>query len=534
GGKNSLDESFEQRVLNVGVMPAIEIPPLFDEVGDRGKVNYVWEISTGKEVNLTPEYQTLDVISDTSAGFTRRGVQRLLLPGEDAIGAPSNDVRTSLNAGVGDRPPRIDDEDQAARLVTWLRLRPVDALESMNLSWLDINAVEIDQKETIRSRVIGQSDGRADQVFSLPGTSIEDATLNIQVEESGYGYVSWVNSQIATASRHDAVYELDSEAGTISFGDGVRGRIPAVGKRVRVAMMRAGGGTAGNLPSGSLNALQAVDLNGKKFSAKLKVKQSLATDGGKDAESLNAAEKRIPLWLQHRNRAVTANDYRALVAETPGVLAGRVEVLPRFLPQQRKSNIPGVVSVMVLPSKSVVKAPNPRPDRPFIDKVYEYLSARKPLATELYVIGCEYVQLGVSVAFDLRDGYGHDATVNEVKSALRNYLWSLAPLGPNGSGWPLGKSIADRELEVVVSRVDGVEQVNGVNLFVQVNESWKQRTAKKSCDPIEISLKQWQLPELLTVVAVVSETAPEDLSGVPDPYGTTTAGVAVPVVPETC
>jgi len=535
GGKNSIDSEFQQRILNIGVMPAIEIPPLFDEAGERGKVNYVWEISTGKEINLEPEYSTLDIVSDSSAGFTKRGIQRLLLPGEDGIGAPSNNVRKSLNAGVGDRPPRIDDEDQAERLVTWLRLRPVDALESLTISWLDINAVEIDQKETIRSRVIGQSNGSADQVFTLPGKSIDSQTLIVQVEETGYGYVTWVNSQIAIAGRDDAVYELDSEAGTITFGDGVRGRVPASGKRVRVAVMRAGGGVSGNLPSASLSSIQALDLSGKKFAAKVKVRQSLPTDGGKDAETLNAAEKRIPLWLQHRNRAVTANDYRSLVAETPGVNVGRVELLPRFLPHQRKSNVPGVVSVLVLPGKSQVKAPNPRPDRPFIEKIYEYLSARKPLATELYVIGCEYVQLSLSVAFELRDGYGHDETVNEVKQSLRNYLWSLAPYGPNGSGWPLAKGVGDRELEVAVSRVAGVEQVGGVNIFVQKNGIWKKLTSKQACAPVEVKLKNWQLPELLSVVAIVSDGAPpDDLSGVPNAFNDSDSGIAVPIVPEVC
>ena len=534
GGKNSVDSDFQQRILNIGIMPSIEVSTLFEEVGERGKINIVWEISTGKEINLEPEYMTLDVIADSSVGLSKRGVQRLLLPGEEAIGAPSNDVRTSLNAGVGDRPPRIDDEDQAARLVTWLRIRPVDALDSMKISWLDINAVEIDQKETIRSRVIGQSDGSADQVFVLPGKSVDSETLHVQVEEAGYGYVSWANSQIAIASRDDAIYQLDSEAGTITFGDGVRGRIPASGKRIRVALMRAGGGIAGNLPLGSLSSIQAVDLTGKKFNAKLKVRQSLPTDGGRSAETLNAAEKRIPLWLQHRNRAVTANDYRSLVAETPGVNVGRVEVLPRFLPQQRKSNIPGVVSVMVLPSNTLAKAPNPRPDRPFIEKVYDYLSARKPVATELYVIGCEYVQLGLSVAFELRDGYGHDETVNDVKQALRNYLWSLAPLGPNGSGWPLGKTVSDRELEVVVSRVAGVEQVGGLNIFVQADGVWKKRNPIQPCAPIDINLKSWQLPELLSVVAIVSDgPAPDDLTGVPDPFDSD-SGIAVPIVPEVC
>ena len=54
--------------------------------------------------------------------------------------------------------------------------------------------------------------------------------------------------------------------------------------------------------------------------------------------------------------------------------------------------------------------PNPRPDRSFLEKVHAYLDERRPLGTELYVIGCEYVPLGISVGVALAEGTGIDAT----------------------------------------------------------------------------------------------------------------------------
>ena len=122
--------------------------------------------------------------------------------------------------------------------------------------------------------------------------------------------------------------------------------------------------------------------------------QPLATEGGEDAETLARAEQRIPSTLRHRERAVTADDYRRLSLEVPGTDVARVEVMPRFKPRERRFGVPGVVSVMVLPARPFGKAPNPRPDRPFIERVHAHLSVRTPLATELYVIGCEYVPLG--------------------------------------------------------------------------------------------------------------------------------------------
>lgn len=527
-------------LLNIGIAPAVELPASFDEVRRIGALEHSWWISTPDLVDDQPVYSPLRRLSDTTQDYTRRGIERLVMPGgvED-FGVLEGDARKEANAGVGDRPPRIDDPDRLARLVAWLRLRPADKLESMRLSWAGINAVEIDQRQTVRDRVIGQSDGSADQVFQLQATSVEAASFQLQVEESGRGYVQWqAVSDLALSGRDDGVFVLDSEAGTVSFGNGIYGRIPEAGRRIRVAQMRAGGGAAGNLPAGTLQEIEARGVDGAAISRKLKVIQGIATDGGNAAETLEEAERRIPSRLQHRNRAVTEDDYRSLVAETPGANIGRVEVLPRFMPRQRRFNVPGVVSVMVLPRKQMHTPPNPRPDQPLIQKVHDYLAARRPLATELYVIGCEYIPVALSVGITVKAGFGHDQVNYDVQQALQRYLWSLSPHGPQGEGWPLGRSVRDRELEVVVARVKGVNTVSGVNLFRRQNKQWRPVPRVQQCEAIQIELKEWQLPELLAVTVSSDGVTPEDVivsgatgGGTPGEGG---GGVALPVVPEVC
>jgi hypothetical protein len=232
---------------------------------------------------------------------------------------------------------------------------------------------------------------------------------------------------------------------------------------------------------------------------------------------------------------VTEVDYKALVMETPAVKTGRIEVLPRFMPHQRRNNVPGVVSVMVLPAKAVTEAPNPRPDQPFIEKVYAYLDNRRPLATELYVIGCEYIQIGLSVGITVNDGSAYDQVVNDVRESLKRYLWSLAPHGPNAEGWPLGKSVRDRELEVAVARVPGVNGVNGINIFKRDNSAWKRLERAQACDGVELPLETWQLPELLAVVVSTDGSVSDDLRAAPVAFdGDLGGGIAVPIVPEVC
>lgn len=530
-----------QQLINIGVMPSIEVPALFEDIGPRARIPHVWEItSLGEDGKLN--YLTLDVIADSTAGLTQAGVMRLALPAAKFIGAPSNDVRASLDAGVGDQPPRIDAVKKAERLVAWVRLRPVKLLENLSLSWVGINAVEIDQRQTITGRVVGFSDGTADQEFQLPAQSVESRTLELQVEEFQRGYQAWQQiDDLALTDRDGRRFMLDSEAGSIRFGDGIRGRIPETGMRIRVARMRAGGGEAGNLPAGSLTEISARDLSGNPVTAKLKVLQSLSTRGGQSSETLDVAEKRIPALIRHRDRAVTTDDYRRLAAETPGIRMGRVEMMARFKPQQRRFNVPGVVSVMVLPFKPVGGPPNPRPDRPFLEAVHGYLDARRPLGTELYVIGCEYVPLGLAVGITIGDGFDRDSVILAVRDGLRVFLWPLAPGGTDGNGWTLGRSVQEREIEVMVARVPGVQRVSPVKLFEKRNDAWRLITSAGACAPTALTLRPWQLPELLSVVVAEGDT-PNDLSGVPNPFaqagqggqGGDRTGIAVPVVPEVC
>jgi predicted phage baseplate assembly protein len=302
--------------------------------------------------------------------------------------------------------------------------------------------------------------------------------------------------------------------------------------RIRLAFGRFGGGRAGNLPAGSLTELAARRIDGS-AAPPLLVQQPLAADGGEDAETLALAERRIPAMLRHRDRAVTADDYRALAAEAPGIALGRVEVLPRFKPQDRRFNVPGVVSVMGIPAAPLGPAPNPRPDRPFIERLHAHLAARVPLATELYVIGSDYIAVGLAVAVEVREGHARDRVLLDVRDALRRLLWPLAPGGFDGQGWTLGRPVRTRELEVEVSRVAGVDELRGLRLFQRQGDEWQALPEMSPDGAQQLLLRPWQLPELLSVLAVEGEAAPTDLAALPNPFADAHA-VAVPIVPEFC
>lgn len=515
-----------RRALNIGIAPSVAMPTAFDDIGIRARIPHVWEISTGRG---DTDYLPLDILSDGSAGLTRTGVVRVLLPGKDDFGAPTNDVLREASAGVGDRPPRIDDPLVGARLLCWLRLRPDRRapLANLKLDWAGINAVAIEQRRTTGRRTIGQGTGASGLELPLGAESVEASSLAVEVEEEE-GMRPWrLVPDTAMARRDDRVFSLDQEAGLIRFGDGVRGMVPALGRAVQIARMRSGGGRAGNVPPGTIKAIGAPA-----GAPRLTVVQPVPTGGGADAETLAVAEARIPAMIRHGGRAVTGADYKELALRTPGMAIGRVEVLERFKPHQRRPDVPGVVSVMVIPQREGTRAPAPRPDRPTLETVHAWLDERRPLATELYVIGCDYVPIGVSAAVELVDSAQREAVLDAVSEAIRLHLWPLAPGGPDGSGWPVGRDVDDRMIETAIGRVPGVRTVSPVKLFVRRPREKRWRpVAEDSGLRGRIRLRPWQLPELAMLAVSEGDTSSPTL---PPTGASGDDAIAIPVVPEVC
>jgi len=516
--------------LTLGLAPAITMPGTLEAISARAPIPCVWEICTGQGGG--DQYVPLEILADGTGGLIRPGTTRVLLPGADDFAVPTNDVLADINAGIGDRPPRIDDPATAGRIVAWLRLRPLPEarLTSFKLSWAGANAGMVEQMQTLGRQQIGRGTGSSGQSYPLGTNSVDPASLIIEVEEEE-GMRTWRQvPDVEAAGRGERVYSLDSEAGVIRFGSSVRGAVPAPGRAIQVVTMRAGGGSQGNIPPGALKGLAAPA-----GAPKLKLNQPLPMTGGIDAERIEEAEARIPAMIRHGGRAVTKSDIKELALRTPGVPVARVEVLERFKPQQRRGDIPGVVSVMVVPQRAGTAKPCPRADRTMLESVYSWLDSRRPLATELYVIAPEYVPVGVTAAVELVDSNQRDAVLDRVSEVIRRHLWPLAPGGPDGQGWPLGRALDDRLIETAIARVPGVRSVAPVRLFQRSTRgrNWVPVAEDRTGRGL-ITLSPWQLPELAMLSVGVGSTSSTSLPPSAEGAGSGAGGLAIPVVPELC
>jgi hypothetical protein len=524
GQLGQLRKNLAGTVINVALAPADDLEA--DSVSELNPRLLVWELASRDEEG-NPIYLPLEVLSDSSNGSRRTGVARLRLPRNAAL-FESFAQSDPMFSGVGEQPPELADQVEAARVALWLRLRcPEDP--KLTLGYLGLNAVDVVAQGLTQDVIIGVGNGQPDQSFALPDQQVDSNTIQLEVEENG-GFAPWQRVDFLAGQPADAkVYALDPQGGFVYFGDGVAaGRRPPQGVRLRAAAYLFGGGVSGNLPAGSIKEI--VD-----GSPRHKVRHEWPLRGGIDAETVEQAEKRIPQFLTHRNRAVTQDDFRIIAESNPVNPVARAEVKVGFLPgatiEALREEVPGVVSIFVMPPAAPALGHAPKPTQGLLKDLFGYLLNRVMIGTELYVLSPEFVPLAVGVKIQVRDAETEQQTLQDVQYALIDYLWSLAPGGARGNGWPMGGTVRASELMTQVARVDGVLAVNKLVLFAKGKGGWRRLGG-------ELSLRHYQLPELLGVRVETGPGEPALPDGIGSIEGQSTRkpsrAVPVPVIPKMC
>ena len=381
-------------ILNIGLAPETEVD------GDLATTlqprRLEWDLAwwPDAEKPLVVEYLPLEQVDDSSRGGRQAGVARVRLPRDPEFLKALEGIDPQYS-GYGDTPPEPPAGLKPGQMLFWLRLRCPS--ETLNLGYLAVNAVDVLGQGIVRDAMLAIGTGRPDQTVRLADADIDPNDLRIEVSE-GSQFASWDQVDYFSASGPgDSHFVLDAAKGVLRFGDGVRGKRPPVDARIRAAFYRYGGGSRGNLTAGAIKELSSP-------SSLLKVRQEWPTVGGVDAESLAQAERRIPAFLTHRDRAVTASDFSVLAQDNPVNPVARAETIVGFMPGANlkavRRNLPGIVSVFVMPPRLPALGHFPRPSKGLLRDVFDYLKTRVMVGTELYVLSPQYQPVSVAIAVD--------------------------------------------------------------------------------------------------------------------------------------
>lgn len=256
----------------------------------------------------------------------------------------------------------------------------------------------------LEQRTLGFATGCDNQTFALPFPScVADELAIISRDERTGSCLLWRRVEsLADAGPDDTVFSYDGARGAIRFGDGFHGRMPEGVLTLASCVTTEGG--AGNI-RGNLTRENELGLD---------VAYQAPAAGGRDAESFREALGRLGADALPQ-RAVTAEDYAALVRAVPGLMIEATAVLDEGeVAQLMGRPEPNSVGIVVKPYRSAGGSPKlddvcfERAYRPNIER---FLAGYRMVNTRLRVFRAREIPLDVQVDLVLsgRGGAQRDA-----------------------------------------------------------------------------------------------------------------------------
>lgn len=388
------------------------------------------------------DWRELPEIEDETRALSLSGFVRFSLPPDQAAGGPGPGVylRCRLSRGRFECPPRID------RVL--------------------FNAVTAEHARTIAGEQLGLSHGHAGTAFTVEYPPVVAGSTRLTLGQGPDLQEDWREVlEWDRVGAHQRAYRLDPAAGTLAFGDGRRGQVPAAGLAV-AADYRSGGGPLGNLAPNQLTQWDLGAANHdlvpgwEALAADLAISQPLAAFGGAEAQTLAAAQAEAIEQLTEVRKAVTLGDFETLAKATPGVPVGLAWAIPGHHPALPCWQAHGSVGLVLVPD---CPGPAPMPSQAMLDAVARWLEPRRLVTSELHLMAPCYVGVQVRAQLHARRETDVVALHAEAVKAIADFLHPLHG-GPEGTGWQAGRDLYRSELLALLAGLPGVARVTEMGL----------------------------------------------------------------------
>ena len=278
--------------------------------------------------------------------------------------------------------------------------------------------------------------------------------IRVMVEADDGTREEWFPSRdgnLLTVGKDDRVFVLDPVDGTLSFGNGIRGKMLPVGSNnILVDTYRLVPGSRGNVGPHQVTVCES-------YGEALSVANLLPASGGRDAESIDEIIRRAPSILTSRDRAVTRVDFEIIAREASGEVAraacsGRMEADDE-------------VEVVILPRRGENEViPDAFLSEGLRDHVAAYLKRRCLINVEPVVRLARFMPIDVSVVLRLRPN-ANVVAVREAAEAWVSRFLDPYEGGLDNEGWPFGGTLYAQDFARLVTDLSEVRHVTTVDLY---------------------------------------------------------------------
>jgi len=224
---------------------------------------------------------------------------------------------------------------------------------------------------------------------------------------------------------------------------------------------RVGGGANTNIGVNAINGIGDMNIfiNGSNASINLAVKQSMRVNnpipamGGKDPMTVEEIRNLIRYNFGSQNRAVTLNDYRAIISKMPGMYG--VPFRYNVLEEQNKIKI---YTISLNPDGSVSDLAN----QTMMENLSTFLSDYRMINDYVEVSVGQVYNLGFEVDLFIDKKMPQNQVMAEVIKIIRDYM--------DISKWHMGDNIYLSQIIEKISAISGVLNIIDLRVYNKIGQ----------------------------------------------------------------
>jgi len=258
------------------------------------------------------------------------------------------------------------------------------------------------QQERFTNVNIGDTDGTADQVLIIDSNVVDNSTT-VSINAIQYAPQDTFAFSIST-DEHCVIGLNENQEMTVTFGDGTNGIIPPFIFPVLVDYFTTLG-TGGNVGAGLI--IQINDVIVVPGVEQISVNNANQAQGGTDAEDLVKLQKRIPISVRTRYRAVTMTDFILL-----GQLQQGVEKIGVIF----DCAVGNTVNIFVVPEGGGLAS------QVLIDNLTDFYNERKIIGREIQVQSAGALTIQITANITALPNFTNANVEADIISALETFF----------------------------------------------------------------------------------------------------------------
>jgi len=366
----------------------------------------------------------------------------------------------------------------------------VEAVETMAAEAFAIDPNEENKICSLLNKPVQRVEVWVNEIKNIHDRELKDLektySVRYDIDANGQPVGIWVKwnevEDFTFSGPDDRHYLVDRINGQIIFSNGKKGKIPASGKEETILVeYSCGGGASGNLPVGSINA-----MNGSIGYINAVTNHEITT-GGCDQETIAQAIERHAAAIKHGGRAVTSSDFEALALEASrNILSSKC--IANCNDKGEKEY--GSITLVVL-QKDFMGG------RKFFDsiraQVMSFIGARMssnlPDLNRFYVIEPKYVEINVYASIMVKE-FDHVFEVkNKVLQRLEEFINPISG-NFNNKGWKIGTVPNSTQILNALNDIREIEFIR----TVKISGYCREETGLQEIDLEKEDIRKFILP----------------------------------------